>query len=154
MDVGGGAAGGNADEHIGSAEAPGFQVGLACLLQVFEPFGAAQQGRRPPGQHALHQLGRRTKGGRTFGRIQHAQAARGASPQIEEPAALGQPFGNGVDGRRQGWGRRRHGLLGPAVFLAEELHQISGGELVEVGAELVGLLGEQMAPVVTLEPQG
>jgi hypothetical protein len=45
-------------------------------------------------------------------------------------------------------------MTGPAVFLAEELHQISGGELVEVGAELVGLLGEQVAPVVAWEPQG
>ena len=35
MDIGGGATGGDADEHIGGAEAPGFEIGLAGLLKVF-----------------------------------------------------------------------------------------------------------------------
>jgi len=45
------------------------------LLQIFQSFGTAQQGRCTTGENALHELRRTAEGGRTFGGIQHTKTA-------------------------------------------------------------------------------
>ena len=145
--IGSGATGGNAHQHVSWAEPPSFQIIPARLATILQSFRTAQQGRSPPGQHPLHQLGRCAEGGGALRRVEDAQSPRGAGAQIEEAAPCRQPRRDRIDGLGQAGRRSLHCPLGLQVVLAEQLNQGQGVQLVEPLAGGIGLFGEQVTPI-------
>jgi len=147
MHVGGGASGGDAHQGITGLEATGDQVIAAGIAEILQTLGTAQQGRCPAGQHPLHQFRGAAEGGGTLRCIQNTEPPGGAGTEVKQAAPVGQPLADGIDRIRQGRRRGGHGLLGPAILIAEQRHQVGGAEGIQLAAAGVGLFGEQVAPL-------
>ena len=147
MHIGGGATSGDAHQGISSGKPALQQILAPPLTGILQAFGAAQQRWGAASQYPLHQLRRAAERGRTFSRIKHAQAARGASAQIKQSPAGQQTRSDGINGGAELSGSSSHRLLGAKVLLAKQLHQLGGAEQIQVCTGWVGLFGQQVTAI-------
>jgi len=142
-DVGGSAAGGDADQGILAGEGSGGEIGCALFGGVFGGFAGVAEGGVASGDEALEEGWGNGEGGWALAGVENAETAAGAGSDVEEAASVFEAVGDFVDG---------FGYVGEggddggdcfAVFVADEAEHVEGGEFVDVLGEWVAGFGEE-----------
>ena len=142
-DVGGAAAGGDADEGVGGEEAGAEEVARALGGGVFGLFAGAAEGGVSAGDDALDEGGRDGEGGRALAGVEDAEAAAGAGADVEEAAAGEEAGGDGVYDDGDYGELRTDGRGDGGVFVVDDGEQVEGVEGVDLfGVGVAGFGGE------------
>ena len=139
-DVGGAAAGGDADECVLLGEACGGEVGCALLGDVFSGFAGFAEGFVAAGHEALDECGRDGEGGWALGGVEDAEAAAGSGSDVEEAAALLEACGDCIDGFGDVGEFGGYGGGDLCVFFVDDAEHVECGKLIDVlGCGVAGL---------------
>ena len=114
--VGGSAAGGEADEGVifGEADLAKFAASLGAI--VFSAFDREMDGSGTASNEGAHDFSRDTEGGRTLGGVEDAEAAAGAGADVEEASTAADVVDDAVDGAGNGRKFAGDGESDAAVF--------------------------------------
>src|SRR6185437_16151312 len=96
-DVGRAAGGRHADDDVFPCRPSAGDVALTDLRRIFVDVGGGGQSLRSASHDVLHLLRGGGKGGRALGGVEGSDATRRAGADVDEPAAVAEGAGDGVD---------------------------------------------------------
>ena len=117
------------------------EVPRAELAAVLRALDGLQEGRRPARDQRHHQAGVHAVGGRAFGGVQHAQAARRARAAVKQAAARAQFVVYDVDAAGDLGQRGLYGLGAAVILAVDQGNHVQGGQRIDVLGARVALLG-------------
>ena len=148
-DVGGSAAGGDADEGVWIvicgpvAEAGGCEVVRADFGGVFGAFAGAAERGVAAGDDGVEEAGWDGEGGGALAGVEDGKAAAGSGADEEKTAAATEAVGDGVHGCGDLWKLGADGGGDGRVFVVDDLEHVESGELVDVRGSGVRGLGSK-----------
>ena len=128
-----GAGRGQQEHHVVGLRQQGQQVGRTLRRIVFRPFDGREHGAGAAGKNGHGALGRPGKSRVQFHAVEHAQPARGAGTDIQEPATGGDTGQGGRNRRRDVWRSQPYGFDGPELVIDQGGHQLRGWIQIEFG---------------------
>jgi hypothetical protein len=141
--VGRAPAGGDAHHHVGLAKPDFLQIVDRKFGMIFGALDRPDHRRRPAGDDSQDPFGVGLERGRAFGGIEHAEPARGARAEVDQPAALAEPVGDDLDRPSNRFGLPAHGLGDLSVLGVHQPDDFQGREAVDPLGRGISAFGGQ-----------